>query len=56
MARQEGIYVDTRYPNYAATGTSAELLYGAANLKRLSDIRNQIDPDRVMGLASGFDI
>ena len=56
VAKQEGIYVDTRYPNYAATGTSAELLYGVANARKLSSIRNQIDPNKVMDLAGGFDI
>ena len=56
VAKQEGIYVDTRYPNYAATGTSAALLYGLANARRLSSIRDQIDPDRAMNLAGGFDI
>lgn len=56
VAKQEGIYVDTKYPNYAATGTPAESLYGTANARRLGSIRNQIDPARVMDLAGGFDI
>jgi hypothetical protein len=56
VAKQEGIYVDSKYPNYAATGTPAELLYGVANARRLRSIRNQIDPDKVMELAGGFSI
>lgn len=56
VAKQEGIYVDTRYPNYAATGTSPELLYGVANAGRLNSIRNQVDPSKVMDLAGGFNI
>lgn len=52
----EGVYVDTRYPNYAVTGTPSDLLYGSTNSQRLSAIRDQIDPNGVMELAGGFDI
>ena len=58
VARAEGIYNDTfpAYPNYALSNTTAEGLYGAQNAARLRVIRNQIDPERVMDLAGGFEI
>ena len=56
MAKDEGIYVETKYPNYAATGTSAESLYGAQNAARLKSIRDAIDQNKVMNLAGGFSI
>jgi hypothetical protein len=58
VARVEGIYRDTfsAYPNYALSSTTAEELYGVQNAARLRAIRDQIDPDRVMDLAGGFDI
>lgn len=58
VAVSEGIYRDTftRYPNYAIAGTTAEELYGNQNAARLREIRDEIDPDRVMDLAGGFKI
>lgn len=58
VAVQEGLFKDsfTAYPNYAIAGTTAQELYGAANAARLRNIKNSIDPDRVMELAGGFDI
>lgn len=56
VAKTEGIYIETRYPNYAVTGTSAKSLYGSSNAARLEKIRGQIDPDRTMELAGGFNL
>ncbi|KXX82951.1 Bifunctional solanapyrone synthase [Madurella mycetomatis] len=58
VAIEEGIYKDTytHYPNYAISGTTADELYGPQNAVRLRTIRDQIDPNRVMDLAGGFDI
>ena len=56
VAKSEGIYVNTRYPNYAVTETTSELLYGPVNAKRLRAIRDRIDPDRIMELAGGFNL
>jgi hypothetical protein len=58
VAIAEGIYQETfpEYPNYALAGTTAEDLYGSQNAARLRAIRDQIDPDRIMDLAGGFDI
>jgi hypothetical protein len=58
VAMAEGIYQETfpAYSNYALAGTTAEELYGAQNAARLRAIRDQIDPDRIMDLAGGFDI
>jgi hypothetical protein len=56
VAKDEGIYVDTKYPNYAVTGTSAESLYGAQNAARLKSIRDAVDEKKVMNLAGGFNI
>lgn len=58
MAIEEGIYRDSfvAYSNYALADTSAEELYGATNAARLRAIRDQIDPDRIMDLAGGYDI
>jgi hypothetical protein len=54
----EGIYEDkfVEYGNYALADTSAEKLYGRHNAARLRDLRDEIDPERVMDLAGGFDI
>ncbi|KAK7038749.1 hypothetical protein VNI00_010634 [Paramarasmius palmivorus] len=46
---------DILYNNYAPADTPLELLYGD-NLERLREIRSQIDPENVMGLAGGFKI
>ncbi|AEO57295.1 hypothetical protein MYCTH_2126295 [Thermothelomyces thermophilus ATCC 42464] len=56
VATEEGIYREDfpDYPNYALSGTSAEKLYGETNAGRLRQIRDQIDPDRIMDLAGGF--
>lgn len=54
-AKKEGIYVPVKYPNYSITGSTAQQLYGA-NAGRLSQIRNKIDPDRIMELAGGFNL
>lgn len=58
VARDEGIYQDDfpDYSNYALPDTTAVKLYGAQNAARLAAIRDQIDPDRVMELAGGFQI
>lgn len=56
VAISEGIYVETRYPNYAISGTTAQQLYGVQNAQRLQRIRKEMDPDRVMELAGGFAI
>ncbi|KAB5572573.1 hypothetical protein GE09DRAFT_1025996 [Coniochaeta sp. 2T2.1] len=57
FAVAEGIYDPdfTVYPNYAISNTTAEELYGA-NTERLREIRDRIDPERIMDLAGGFDI
>jgi len=57
VARDLSIYDDefTVYPNYAISNTTAEELYGA-NTKRLREIRERIDPKRIMDLAGGFDL
>lgn len=54
-AKKEGIYVPVKYPNYSITGSTAQQLYGS-NAARLSQIRNQVDPDKIMELAGGFTI
>ena len=36
--------------------TPAEKLYGVENTARLRQIRDQIDPDRIMDLAGGYEI
>ena len=41
------------YPNYALFSTPLEDMYGA-NVPRLREIRAEIDPEDVMGLAGGF--
>ncbi|KAK3901720.1 bifunctional solanapyrone synthase [Staphylotrichum tortipilum] len=58
VGRDEGIYQDSfpEYPNYALAGTSTEKLYGTRNAARLREIRERIDPERVMDLAGGFEI
>jgi hypothetical protein len=58
VAMDEGIYEDkfVEYGNYALADTSAEKLYGRHNAARLRDLRDEIDPERVMDLAGGFDI
>ncbi len=58
VGREEGIYKDSfpEYPNYALSGTSAETLFGSRNAARLREIRDKIDPERVMDLAGGFEI
>ncbi|KAH8912102.1 FAD-binding domain-containing protein [Coniochaeta sp. PMI_546] len=57
VATAQGIYDPefTVYPNYAVTNTTAEELYGE-NTKRLREIKERIDPNRIMDLAGGFDI
>ena len=56
VAKNEGIFVETKYPNYAVTGTPAETLYGGQNAARLRSIRDAVDPRKVMNLAGGFSI
>ena len=41
------------YVNYALFGTPLQDMYGA-NVPRLRNIRAEIDPEDVMGLAGGF--
>jgi dipeptidase len=57
VATDLGIYdpESTMYPNYAIANTTAEELYGA-NTKRLREIRERLDPKRIMDLAGGFDL
>ena len=45
-----------QYPNYAISGTSVQNLYGDKNAERLERIREEIDPERIMELAGGFDL
>lgn len=56
VATKEGIYNDslTQYPNYALFDTKGDDLYGKVNAKRLREIRDAVDPGRVMDLAGGF--
>jgi hypothetical protein len=58
VAIEDGIYDDsfTQYPNYALSGAAAADLYGEGNAARLRDIRQRIDPERVMDLVGGFEI
>ncbi|KAG9313985.1 hypothetical protein JVU11DRAFT_4761 [Chiua virens] len=42
------------YGNYAFGDTPLEAIYGKANVKRLRNIKKQVDPENVMGLAGGF--
>ena len=49
-------YLDTSiYPNYAATWTTAEQLYGS-NLPLLQQLKKKYDPTNVMGLTGGVKI
>jgi hypothetical protein len=41
------------YPNYAIFDTPLVKLYGA-NVPRLQQIKAEVDPENVMGLAGGF--
>jgi len=41
------------YPNYALFDTPLEDMYGA-NIPRLGAIKNEVDPENVMGLTGGF--
>ena len=41
------------YGNYALFGTPVKSVYGA-NLPRLTEIQQRVDPTNVMGLAGGF--
>lgn len=56
VARAEGIYSEDfrKYPNYALADATGEELYGEENLARLIEIRDSIDPNRIMDLAGGF--
>jgi hypothetical protein len=42
-----------KYVNYALYGTPLEEMYGE-NVNRLREIRTEIDPEDVMGLAGGW--
>lgn len=59
-ASEEGIYTDAEafpaYPNYALFDDPVEELHGPTNAARLRVLRQKYDPNRVMGLAGGFDI
>jgi hypothetical protein len=57
VAMAQGIHDPefTVYPNYAIANTTAEELYGK-NTKRLREIKERIDPKRIMDLAGGFKI
>lgn len=57
-AIEVGIFKEsfTAYTNYAIGDTTAEELYGTANLARLRSIKASIDPDNVMELAGGFSL
>lgn len=58
VAIDDGIYSDafTYYPNYSLFDATAEQLYGKENAARLARIRDEVDPDRIMELAGGFEI
>jgi FAD/FMN-containing dehydrogenase len=43
----------TLYPNYAIFDTPLEKMYGA-NVDRLHALKQQVDPNNVMGLAGGW--
>lgn len=56
VAKQEGIYADGAYPNYALSTYSGVQLYGEVNAARLRGIQGQVDPTGIMLLAGGFTI
>ena len=44
------------YGNYAIAGTDLTRIYGDAHIQRLTQIKNDVDPGNVMGLAGGWKI
>ncbi|WPH00661.1 Hypothetical protein R9X50_00349100 [Acrodontium crateriforme] len=56
LAQSENILSPQTYSNYAATGTSADQLFGVENAARVRKIRDEIDPNNVMDLAGGFNL
>ncbi|KAF9245769.1 FAD-binding domain-containing protein [Melanogaster broomeanus] len=53
LSAQSGVSDAARYPNYAMYDTPLESIYGH-NVARLRDLKTQVDPTNVMGLAGGF--
>jgi len=53
VAEGQSLWTDIRYPNYVLGDTPLELLYGD-NIPKLQAIKNEVDPENVMGLAGGF--
>ena len=43
----------SHYPNYALFGTSLKDIYGG-NVRRLEEIKREVDHSNIMGLAGGF--
>lgn len=41
------------YGNYALADTPLEAMYGA-NVEKLKNMKKEVDPENVMGLAGGF--
>ncbi|KAJ7577570.1 hypothetical protein C8J56DRAFT_1007243 [Mycena floridula] len=44
---------DLRYPNYALDDTPLNLMYGS-NVQKLHQIKDEVDPQNIMGLTGGF--
>jgi hypothetical protein len=53
LAEGQNISHAPPYVNYALFGTPIEDIYGH-NVPRLREIKAEIDPENVMGLAGGF--
>ena len=47
-----GYYV---YPNYALADVRVEDMYGE-NLEKMREVRERVDPNRLMALAGGFKV
>jgi hypothetical protein len=53
LADGQNVSHAAKYVNYALSGTPLEDMYGE-NVKRLREIRAEIDSEDVMGLAGGW--
>ena len=53
VAEGQDVANAARYGNEALGGTPVAEIYGA-NVERLRQIREAVDPDNVMGLAGGY--
>jgi hypothetical protein len=53
VAASEGLLGSFSYVNYAIYDATLESLYGD-NVARLTEIKHQVDPENIMGLAGGF--